>query len=353
MPATKKRPRIVVVGGGFAGVKCAIGLALALENRADVLLVSAEPWLQIKPRRVASDAVARPDRLALAPLASRYGFGARLGQVVRVAPDSSRVALADGDVLAYDYLVLAAGAAMAPETVPGLSDHGFPYWQRQSPDAWFDFVAARCVGVAGTVLFAIAPGNACPDPIYTLIAMTDEWLRERGLRTRTELVLATHERFAGELFDTTDAEIVTAQAEVCLDRLYCNYRVRRVRRCGDVLVVDDDFGHTLPFSALLAAPPQRPALRLPGLVSDPGGFAVVQPETCQAPGYANVYVVGDLAAGSPKQAYRAVRQAEIAATDIAARVLDLPRPRLHFPPRGLANELGPEQALPSRAHWWN
>jgi len=122
--------KLVVIGGGFAGVWAALGAAHeAIEHEAalDIVLVSADERMTIRPRLYE----AHPEtlRVPLAPTLEPMGVTLRTGRVTTIDPARKRVSLTDGAgnpaEVAYDGLVLAAGSALRRDVVPGLDRFGF------------------------------------------------------------------------------------------------------------------------------------------------------------------------------------------------------------------------------------
>ena len=122
--------RIVVIGGGFAGVWSALSAArhldeLNVRDAVRVTLVSADPWLTIRPRLYerALDEVRVPLDLLLAPV----GVERIEAFVVNIDAATRTVTVRAGDHLgveAYDRLVLAAGSNVQRPPLPGL-EHAF------------------------------------------------------------------------------------------------------------------------------------------------------------------------------------------------------------------------------------
>ena len=123
------RARVVVVGGGFAGVSAAQRFEkLVLRGaKLDVTLVSDSNFLLFTPMlaEVASGAlepahISAPIRSAAAHTTFLYGRVDRIDAVVR------EVVLESGEVLKYDHLVLAVGAVPHTFGLPGIAEHSFP-----------------------------------------------------------------------------------------------------------------------------------------------------------------------------------------------------------------------------------
>lgn len=119
--------RVVVVGGGFAGVWSALSAARHLDElgidseRVRVSLVSADPWLTIRPRLHER----RLDglRVPLDRLLSPAGVERVEGFVTEIDLAGPTVTVRIGDHLLtqpYDRLVLAAGSHVQRPPLPGL-----------------------------------------------------------------------------------------------------------------------------------------------------------------------------------------------------------------------------------------
>ena len=120
------RVRVVVVGAGFGGLTVARSLAHA-SVPVEVILVDRHNFHTFSPLlyQVATAGVAPDD---IAP--SLRGVIRRdpnvefeMAHVVGVDFESRRVILADGAPIAYDYLVLAAGAVSSDFGIPGVAEH--------------------------------------------------------------------------------------------------------------------------------------------------------------------------------------------------------------------------------------
>lgn len=116
--------RVLIVGGGYAGLMAAARAARA--GAAQVTLVDARAGFEQRIRLHETLAGARPRTLAYAPLLARRGVGFVQATVEALEPRRGRVQAraADGAALALDYdqLVLALGSRTATDT-PGAAEH--------------------------------------------------------------------------------------------------------------------------------------------------------------------------------------------------------------------------------------
>jgi NADH dehydrogenase len=131
----EKQLRIVVVGGGFAGVWSALSAARHLEQRCaagaatrqvEVLLISADRYLTIRPRLYESDVhdLRVPLESVLTPVGVRHveGFVTRIDAAARTV--TVQVGK-DPTTLSFDRLVLAAGSQIDLPPLHGLTEHAF------------------------------------------------------------------------------------------------------------------------------------------------------------------------------------------------------------------------------------
>lgn len=133
----RTRPRVVILGGGFAGAYCARELQrLVGERAADILLLDEHNFFVFYPLLVDAGVGSLEPRHAIVPirefLSLRTRF--RMGRAVRVDPESQRVHyIMTGEqqerVIEYDHLVIALGSVGNIPPVPGLREYG---WQVKS-----------------------------------------------------------------------------------------------------------------------------------------------------------------------------------------------------------------------------
>jgi NADH dehydrogenase len=112
--ASNERKRVVVIGAGFAGIEVAQGLG---STNADVTLVDRQNYHLFQPLlyQVATAALSPADiaEPARRMVRSYPNVTVLMAEVTGISAAEQRVSLADGAMLSYDFLVIAAGATHA------------------------------------------------------------------------------------------------------------------------------------------------------------------------------------------------------------------------------------------------
>jgi NADH dehydrogenase len=124
--------RILVLGGGFAGLWSAAGAARKLDElgrgpeAADVTLVSRDAFHNIRVRNYEADLT--PVRVPLDDVLGPIGVRRVQGEVAGIDPDGQAVTVttASGQqTLPYDRLIFALGSQLVRPSIPGLGECAF------------------------------------------------------------------------------------------------------------------------------------------------------------------------------------------------------------------------------------
>jgi sulfide:quinone oxidoreductase len=316
------RARIVVVGAGFAGLETAFLLRMRLRDKAELQLVSESPTFTFRPHTIYVPFGASTDDLVVEldkPLLRRH-VAFIPGRACGVDPGAHELELVGGGRVRYDKLVLATGAAMRPQEIPGLNEHAATIWTPESMlgvRERFEWVRDRARnGERSRVLFLIPPNNKCAGPLYEIVMMFETWLRREGLRAQVEITWSTFEQsyiqaFGPRLHDVVSAEFSERGIDDHTGELVSEVTVDEVRYAD---------GDARPFDQLIAFPPYVSAVRYEALPSDDRGFIRTDPDTRRVAGVKDVYAPGDAGDFPVKQAFLAFLQADTVAEHIAAEV---------------------------------
>ena len=322
---------VLILGGGFAGIESATYLRRQLPD-AQLTVVSDRDYFLFKPNSIYIPFGLDPERLKVQLPRALKKKNIRLvsGYAREVDPERKRVRGTNLD-LQYDYLVVATGATMRADEVPGMTEHAATIW---TTDAMLDLrrqladsVTRAKGGRTERVLFLVPPNNKCSGPLYEMVFMLDTYLRRERVRSNFDLSWTTYETGYIQAFGPRLHEYTAGEFER-----------RGIKHYNSMIVQSISSDHVryangtqLPFDLLISFPPYAAAVAYPGLPADERGFIKANLTTRQVSGLDDVFVAGDAGDFPVKQAFLAFLQADAAGEQIAARILGQ-EPRLGFDP---------------------
>ncbi|WP_231848080.1 NAD(P)/FAD-dependent oxidoreductase [Microbacterium testaceum] len=307
-------PRIVVIGGGNAGLSVAGRLHRA--GLADITVIEPRTLHVFAPLQshIAGGA-ARASEAARAQ-ADVIPPGVRWlrDEVFTVDADTRRVHLVSGGRIDYDQLVICAGMRMAWEQVPGLPEA----MDADSGISNYDYaLAAKASTVlrdlrSGTVVFTQPPepascGAAAQKPMY----LACDWWRAIGVRDDIRVMFVCPDPVPFGI------PAIDRELQRKLDEYGIEVRYSRDLRSVDaetrtLTIGRGDASETLEYDVLHAVPPQRAPEWIAGsglaASDDPHGFVDVDPETLQHVRHPEIWAVGDAAAVATRRSGGAIRQ---------------------------------------------
>jgi len=301
--------QIVIIGGGLGGVSAAYEVAAELrgvpgEHRVTLISDSdhfeftpSNPWVGVGWRK-RKDIV-----IGLAPAMKRKGIDFVASAAEKLDPERNSVLLANGETVAYDYLVIATGPDLAFDEIEGLGPHG---GHTQSVCKTDHAIAANEAFEAfcqspGPIVVGAVQGASCFGPAYEYVFMLDTELKKRKIRDRVPITFVSSEPYIGHLgLDGVGDTKGLLESEL-RDRhikWIVNAKVERVEPAVmHVAEIGEDGApvrkHEVPFAYSMMLPAFRgvaPVRGVEGLVN-PRGFILVD-DFQRNPTYPNIYGVG-------------------------------------------------------------
>jgi len=337
---------VVILGAGIAGVSAAYALKAKLGPNDEVTVVSDKPYFHFVPSNpwVAMGWRERSDiAFPIGPYLESRGIRFIHSGVKRIQPDVIQVDLENGDVLFYDYLLIATGAVGMQDDIPGLAEHTRSVIHVDQAEralaAYREFVRHP-----GPIVVGAAPGASVLGPLYEYAFLIDADLKRRNIRERVTITLVTPEPWPGHLGlggEGASRGAVTAALVDTKISVICNARTVRIDKDTIHVVELDAAGnekqtHALPYAysmywpAFGGVPGVRTAT---GLVNERG--LVVVDEYLRNPDYPNVFALGACVAqpavekspvpvGAPDSVYSISKAGEIVVQNILALIGDAP-----------------------------
>ena len=321
MPDSKT---VLILGGGVGGVATARALRKGLRREHRLVLVDRERdhvfapsllWLMVGQRTPA--AIRRP----LARL-GRKGIEVRLGDVQRIDPER-RLVTVGGDVLSSDYLVIALGAELCPEAIPGLTEAGHNFYTLAGAQALWS--ALQRLRTGRIVVLTAAPAYKCPAAPYEGAMLIDGWFRRHGLRDAVQIDVYAAEPAPMGVAGPAVSSAVKQLLEAKGISYHPEHQVTAVDEAQKRLTFAN--GVQADFDLLAYVPPHRPpaVIRESGMVSETGWMSVDR-YTLETR-WPQVYAIGDVVAipltlgkPLPKAGVFAHREAEVVARNIAREI---------------------------------
>ncbi len=317
--------KLLILGAGFGGLTAATELEpLAAAEKLDVTLVDSNPHFQmgfnmqwvLLGRRKPEDG----ERSYVRRTARHIKF---IQDEITLINTANRTVTTLSQQLTYDYLIIALGAELAPELIPGLKDGAINLYHHASVTQLKTAVEALQQGTL-LVLISSVPFK-CPPAPYEYALLLEDLLRSRGVREKVKIMLTTPEPQPMPVAGKAVGETVTAMLAERKIEYIPSIKPKLVDPLRRVVVYENS--REIEYSTLSAVPPHRApkVVRESGL-TDPSGFIPVNLATLET-SIPRVYAIGDIAglklpSGSPhpKAGMLAEAQATYVARKIAAEL---------------------------------
>ena len=313
-------PRVIVVGGGFAGATCARALRVA-DPRIAVTLVEPSATFTACPLSNAVIVGLREMGAQQFTYERIAAGGIALARTAATAVDAPArsVTLADGARLPYDRLVLAPGIDIRWGALPGYDEAAaehMPHAWKAGEQTLLLRRQLEAMSDGGLVVIA-APANPfrCPPGPYERASLIAHYLKSRKPRSKL-LVLDAKDTFSKQrLFVSAWSELYPGLLEwVPLSK---GGNVTSVEPATRTLVTD--FGRHQAAVANVVPPQKAGRIAEAAGVADRSGWCPIDPVTFESRLQAGIHVIGDaaIAGAMPKSAFAANAQAKTCAAAVA------------------------------------
>jgi sulfide:quinone oxidoreductase len=284
---------VVILGGGVGGLVAANELARRLSDAHRIVLVERSGthafapsflWLMTGDRRAAQ--ITR-DLRTLVP---------RRVDVVQAEARSidwaKRRIETEGRAVLYDHLVIALGAELAPEAIPGLAEAAHTFYTLEGAE---QLQGALREFVGGTVAVVVsAMPYKCPGAPHEGAMLLGDYFRRRGLRGKVDLHLFTPEPQAMPVAGPELGAAVSGMLDSRGIAFHPSHKLTAVHPEARELVFEGK--PAARYDLLVAIPPHRgPRLVREARLTNEAGWVPVDRRTLATP-RERVYAIGDVTA---------------------------------------------------------
>jgi len=280
---------ILILGGGFGGIATARRLRELLPSTDQITLIDKRDYFMVGFRKtwmLLGDPLenGKGDLHAL----TRQGIHFVQGEVTALDPETRSV-MVNGERLEGDALVIALGAELAPESVPGFSEYALNVYD---PNAITHAAEVLETFQGGNVLVGVfgSPAYKCPPAPYEIAILVKEKLETKGIPIN--MTVFTPLPSSLPVLGPAGCDLIEERLFENNIRFLAEHHAAQVEP-GTVVFKT---GERLPFDLLLGVAPHRSpkVVREAGLAGA-SGWIEVNGRTLET-GFPDVYAIGDVTA---------------------------------------------------------
>jgi sulfide:quinone oxidoreductase len=317
--------KVLILGGGSGGLATAGRLKELLGDKISVTVIDKQRSfvLGFSLLRVMTGEKSEQEVTVPKEKVSQKGVRFINTEVNMIDVKNGSVHTGQGK-FAYDYLVIALGAELAPEKVPGF-ESAFHMYTLEDAKKLRD--ALSSFGGGSIRLIISSTPFKCPPAPYEAAMLIDDYLGSKGLRDRSDIQIFTPEPQPMPIAGPEVGKTVVSMLNEKGIGFHNNTKVSSIDGSSKQIIFEN--GTREKYDLLIAIPPHTSpkVVRESDLADAVSGWIPVDPKNMQTR-HDRVYAIGDVAAVKlpsgmmlPKAATFAFGQAEIVASNIASLVL--------------------------------
>lgn len=307
--------KVLIVGGGNAGISVAARLVSALGGDEVAIIEPSEThyyqpiWTLVGGGVVDKQSSARPQ-------SEQIPAGAKWikDSVQRLDPENNQVELASGEIVGYEFLVVACGIEIDWDGIKGLKD-------ALGKDGVCSNYSYDTVDYTWQTIKNFKGGNAVftmpPPPIkcagapQKIAYLADDAFRKQGVRDKSNVIYAagTPGIFAVPEYAKTLNEVIERKG---IEPLFGHVLIELRPETREAVFEDrgnDNAEVVINYDMIHVTPPQRaPRLIAESPLAGDGGWAAVDKHSLQSERFANVFAIGDASSLPTSKTGAAIRK---------------------------------------------
>ena len=299
--------KILIAGGGVAGVEAALALRDMAGQRPEIVLLAPRPDFVYRPLSVQEPfATAGAGRYPLDEVARECNLELRRDGIGSLEPERRTLVTLAGESLEYDALLLAPGARAQP-----LLRHALTIDDARLDEQLHGLIQDVEAGYTHKLAFIVPDGRGWPMPIYELALMTAR--RAWEMNTQVSVTIVTPEPAPLSIFGEAVSDAVRRLLDENGVLAVCGTSAQTPEPGQVALGPGERVLHVERVIAL----PELLGPSVPGVPSDDRGFIRIDSD-CRVRGLERVWAAGDATDFPIKHGGLASQQADAAAAAIAA-----------------------------------
>ena len=285
---TENIPHVLILGGGFGGLSSANEIRNSLSSsKVRITVIDKKDWFMVgfaklwimNGTRTFENSTGSLNQL------EKKEINFIKEEILKIDLENRNVKTTTKN-LSYDYLIVALGATLAPEKIPGLLNYGMNLYDHNQVAEIHDKLTKIKTGNIAIVIMGMP--YKCPPAPFEAALLIDSMLRNSGIRDSVKINFYSPAPItlpaAGPDVSQQILELINSEKIV----FHNSCKIISVEK--NKLIFENSQAH---FDLLLAVPPHiAPKIIYDSGLAKEGGFIQINRD-CKTP-FENVYAIGDV-----------------------------------------------------------
>jgi sulfide:quinone oxidoreductase len=281
-------PHVLILGGGFGGLSAANEIRNNLSSsQIKITVVDKKDWFMvgfaklwiIKGKRTFENSIGSLNEL------TKKEINFLKEEILQIDLQNKNIRTTT-KILPYNFLIIALGAVLAPEKIPGLSENGMNLYDHEQLTEIHNKL--KKIKYGNIAISIMGMPYKCPPAPFEASLLIDSMLREEGVRDSVQIHFYSPSSItlptAGPEISQQILNLINSENIVFHD----SCKIKSVEK--NKLIFQN--GEAI-FDLLLAIPPHvAPKVIYDSGLAKEGGFIIINRD-CKTP-FENVYAVGDV-----------------------------------------------------------
>ena len=281
-------PHVVILGGGFGGLAAANEIRNSLDSsKVKITIIDKKDWFMVGYAKLWIMNGTRTFENSIGSLNElpKKQINFIKDEIIEINPKNNFVKTKSENI-SFDFLIIAMGAVLAPEKIPGLTENGFNLYDHNQLDEIHQKLNKIESGKIAIVIMGMP--YKCPPAPFEASLLVDSMLRKRGIRDSVQIdfyspapitLPAAGPEVSKQILDLVNSEKIT---------FHNSQKIKHVEP-KKLIFENNEYN----FDILLAIPPHiAPKVIYDSNLALKPGFISIDRD-CKTP-FENIFAVGDV-----------------------------------------------------------